>query len=148
MAAGFTMKKEDVSKLEKKLNIRAKEFIKEEWFVPSIDVDLKIPLENVNLELVEDLEKMKPFGLGNEKPVFVSENIGVTGVDKVGRDKNHLKLKLYKDTNFYKGIFFYGAEKIPELKFGDKIDIVYTLQENLYNGKKYIDLVVKDIKIL
>lgn len=146
MAAGFTIDKKNLSKFKKKLLDYADEKIKDELLVPTLNIDLKIPINVINHELLEDTEKLKPFGLGNEQPVFVSEDLGVAGVDVMGKDLSHLKISLYDGKKYYKAVYFGGAKHSNGLKIGEKIDLVYTLKKNEYNGNKYIDLIVKDFR--
>ncbi|HAI63232.1 MAG: Exonuclease RecJ [candidate division WWE3 bacterium GW2011_GWF2_41_45] len=147
MAAGFTIKKELIPELKEKAEKLADKSIPDELLVPSINVDIKIPIDMVSLELLNRLDTLKPFGLGNEEPVFMSEKVGITDVGRVGRDSQHLLFKFYESGKYHKGIFFNASDKeAAELKFGDKVDIVYTLKKNEYNGNTFVDLFIKDIK--
>lgn len=147
MAAGFTINKDHIPELKEKIEELAQSQIPEELLVPSINVDIKMPLEQVSLDLLGRLDTLKPFGLGNEEPVFASENVGIMDLSKVGRDSQHLIFKFYESGKYYKGIFFNAADKeASELKFGNKVDIVYTIKKNEYNGNTYVDLFLKDIK--
>jgi hypothetical protein len=76
----------------------------------------------------------------------MSENLGIVDVSYVGREKNHLSLRLYAGGKHYKAIYFGGAERGKELDLGDKIDLAYTVKKNEFNGKVYVDLVVKDFR--
>jgi len=146
MAAGFTIDGKNISKLEKKLEKYAKENINEKLLVPTVDIDLEIPVNIINNKLLKDVERLKPFGIGNEQPVFLSGNLGIVGCDVIGKDRRHVKLNLYDGEKYYKAVYFGGAEYEKELKTGEKIDLVYTLKKNEYNGKEYIDLIVKDFR--
>lgn len=146
MAAGFTIDKKKIKTFEKKFLKYAEDKIDERFLTPTINIDMKIPVKLINESLVNEIEKMKPFGIGNEQPIFISENLGIVNTDIVGKDKRHLKLNLYDGKKYYKAIYFNGFEHEKELKPGEKIDLVYTLKKNEYNGNKYIDLVVKDFR--
>ena len=146
MAAGFSIKKENIGVLEKKMLAYADENIGDELLQKVLNIDLKIPVELVNLELLKTLETLKPFGIGNEEPVFLSEGLGVTAADKVGAEGKHLSLKLLNNGDFYKAIWFYGGEKDLDFGVGDKVDVVYNIKKNEYNGRVYVDLVVKDLR--
>jgi single-stranded-DNA-specific exonuclease len=79
--------------------------------------------------------------------VFTSSDLGVLGIDKVGRDKNHLVLKLVSNDTIYKAIFFDHASLSDEMKLGDKVDIVFTPEINVFKDKEYLNLVIKDLRI-
>jgi single-stranded-DNA-specific exonuclease len=89
---------------------------------------------------------MKPFGVGNSEPDFVTYDVGVVEVRNVGKDKNHLLFKFFYEGKHYKGIWFNSAENGMSFELGDKVDIVYTMKRNEYNGSTYVDLFIKDMK--
>ena len=146
MAAGFTIEKKNISKLEKQIEKYAKENISEAVFVPTITIDLEIPAAIITDEMLMEVDNLKPFGIGNEQPVFISRGLGVVNSSVIGKDENHLKLSLYDGEKYFKAVYFGGAEFERDLNTGDKIDLVYTLKKNEYNGSSYIDLIVKDYR--
>jgi single-stranded DNA-specific DHH superfamily exonuclease len=91
---------------------------------------------------------MRPFGIGNREPKFMSTSLGVVNIKRVGRKNNHISLRLYDGDNFYKAIMFNGDahEVCNVLETGDKVNIVYKLKKNEYRGTVYIDLLLEDIK--
>ncbi|MFH1899062.1 MAG: single-stranded-DNA-specific exonuclease RecJ [Patescibacteria group bacterium] len=146
MAAGFTIDKKEIPQFEKKFLKYAESKIEERFLTPTLNVDMKIPTDIINEKLLNEIERMEPFGIGNEQPLFVSEAFGIVNSDIIGKDKRHLKLSLYDGNKYYKAIYFGGAEHEKDLKVGEKIDLVYTLKKNEYNGNKYVDLVVRDFR--
>jgi single-stranded-DNA-specific exonuclease len=146
MAAGFTIDKEKIEEFKEKLSKYAEKNISEKDLVPSINIDLSIPANAINEKLVDAIDKLKPFGLENEQPVFLTEDLGVSSCDIIGKDRQHLKLSLYDGSKYYKAVYFGGAKSCKNLDTGSKIDLVYTLKKNEYNGNKYIDLIVKDFR--
>jgi single-stranded-DNA-specific exonuclease len=64
----------------------------------------------------------------------------------IGRDKQHMSIKLYKNDGFVKAVYFNVPDYMKLLKIGDKVDVAYTLNKNEFNGKISLDLFVKDIK--
>lgn len=148
MAAGFTIKHDRISALENKLVEYLKTTTTADVFERKQKVDLEIPAEFIDIDLVEDLAKLEPYGLGNEEPIFGTKAFGVVDVTKVGRDGKHVSLKLYKDGRNYKAIYFNAADGFPDLNMGDKVDIAYTLNKNCFNGRISVDLVVKDLRCI
>ncbi len=146
MAAGFTIDKEKIEEFKEKIRKYAEKNINDKDLVPSINVDLNIPANIINQNLVDSIDKLKPFGLGNEQPVFLTEGLGVSSCDIIGKDRQHIKLSLYDGSKYYKAVYFGGAKSCKDLDIGSKIDLVYTLKKNEYNGNKYIDLIVKDFR--
>ena len=146
MAAGFTIDKKNISKFKKKISEYGKKHIAKDLLVPSINIDLEIPTGVINNNLLDDLDKLKPFGIGNEQPVFLSKDLGVVSCDIMGKDRQHVRLNLYDGEKYYKAVYFGGALSCKDLGSGSKIDLVYTLKKNEYNGSRYIDLIVKDFR--
>lgn len=147
MAAGFSIKKENIEVLKNKLIEHADSVISNDLLVPEIKIDLSIPLNLITLNLLDEVDKLKPFGLGNEQPVFVTEGLIITDISKIGKDASHLSLKITDGNSVNKAIWFGGAEKGSHLNLGDSVDIVYSVNRNEYNGKTYIDLVIKDLRV-
>ncbi len=146
MAGGFTIEEKNISKMQKNVTKYIEKEIKDEVFVPTINIDLKIPASVIDNKLLDDIEKLKPFGMGNDKPVFLSENLGIVSYDIIGKDRSHLKISIYDGEKYHKAVYFGGSKYEKDLATGQKIDLVYTLSKNEYNGNKYIDLVVKDFR--
>jgi single-stranded-DNA-specific exonuclease len=147
MAAGFTIAKENIPVLKKRLTSYFNK-LDDSLFEPVLNVDLKIPLGTVDTTLARKLDKLKPFGIGNKEPLFLSENVGVVGLTIVGKESNHLSLRLTDKGNYYKAIYFNGVEGNTDLRTGDRIDIVYKIKESEFNGVKRVELVIEDLKCL
>ena len=150
MAAGFTIKIENIATLQKKLVELAQETILDEYLEPFLKIDLALPLEKVTLDLVLSLEQLKPHGVGNPEPVFISKNVGIASANAVGKAGEHLSFRFFhlgeKSNQYYKGILFNADEAFKNLKQGDEVDIAYNLKLNEFNGNKKIDLMLKDVK--
>ncbi len=146
MAGGFTIEQEKIPEMQEKVSKYIEKEFNEDIFVPVLNVDLKIPASVVNTSLLDEIDKLKPFGMGNEQPIFLSENLTVVNCDIIGKDRTHLKLKLYDGNNYHKAVYFGAARFEKEFTTGEKIDLVYMLSKNEYNGNKYVDLIVKDFR--
>ncbi len=147
MAAGFTIHKDNIALLEENLvRLFEEEFLDEELFQPVLDIDLKIPAGLVDEGLWGEVDRLKPFGVENREPLFLSNCLVVGNVSVVGRDGTHLSLKLFDGEKTHKAIFFGAALDFADLKVGDVVDVVYFLRENNFNGRSSVDLVVKDLR--
>jgi single-stranded-DNA-specific exonuclease len=146
MAAGFTIEKKNIKKLEDKLLDYAANNFSDEVLVPEIEVDMKIPMSVIDVPILDEIDKMKPFGVGNNEPDFFSDDVGILELRKVGKEKNHNLFKFFYDGKNYKGIWFNSSDNGMVFKLGDKADVVYTLKRNEFNGKVSVDLFIKDMK--
>ncbi len=146
MAAGFSIEESKLIELKQKIFECIDDYISDEILIPDLMIDLKIPVDIVDLRIFDELEKMKPFGMGNDEPVFLSVGLGIAEINTIGKENQHVRFKLFKDGRYYRAIYFDSSEKTRDLKFGDKVDVVYTVKKNEYNGSTYLDLVIKDLK--
>ncbi len=148
MAAGFTIDLKNLDVFKEKFTLFCNEEIDETLLVPVLDVDAEFTDGLPSLTEVENLDKLKPFGIGNNEPKFLSKGMGITQTNWVGGNKQHLSLKFYKDNEYYKAIYFNAFDK-PEnfdLKLGDVVDVVYKLKKDSYNGNDNLNLIVVDLK--
>ena len=151
-AAGLTLKTENIEKFTKKFNDYVARTISDDILTPQIKVDAEISFDDIDFDFLEKLLEFAPFGPGNLSPVFVTRDVVDYGASKVvGKNKEHLKL-LITDTPRSKypksinAIGFGMGDLYPRIHKGEKFDICYALQENVYMGKREIQLLVKDIK--
>ncbi|KKR72023.1 MAG: single-stranded-DNA-specific exonuclease [Candidatus Woesebacteria bacterium GW2011_GWA2_40_7] len=147
MAAGFSIKTENIPEFSRRLNKLAKGTLTEELLQRRLKIDLELDFEKINPELVEWVKKFEPSGLGNPSPVFVSKDVEIISVKAVGRDAKHLKLKLRQNEHIFDSIFFGGGEMYSKLSTKAKLDVVYRLEENVWNGLVSLQLQIRDIKV-
>lgn len=146
MAGGFTINQKNIPEMEKKVSEYISKEFDDEVFIPVLDIDLEVPGKFVDIEFLENIDKLKPFGMGNEQLIFLSREMGVVNVDVIGKNKDHLKIRLFDGGKYHKAVFFGGVDHVEDFVVGEKVDIVYTLSKNEYNGNKYVDLIVKDFR--
>jgi single-stranded-DNA-specific exonuclease len=118
--------------------------IKEEQLSPRILIDAELPFEAAQMPFLKIIDQMEPFGPDNPRPIFVSRGVSDTGFSKIVKDQ-HLKLSLKQGKSTLSGIFFKAADKFDLIK-NSPIDIVYTLDENEYNGTKSVQMKLIDLK--
>ena len=146
MAAGLSIKEEDVPEFRKRLNENA--VLTEEDFIPRVWIDVPMPLEYVTEGLVEELKRLEPFGQGNEKPLFAQKGLMIRSFRVLGKNRNVVKLGLVTDTGLsMDGLLFGDGDAIQrELAGKDRIDIVYYPDINEYNGNRTLQAVIRNYK--
>ena len=147
MAAGLSLKKENVDEFRRRLNEEAE--LTEEDFVRKIWIDVAMPLEYINDRLIEELEYLEPFGQGNEKPLFAQKALHIRSVRVLGKNRNAVKLSLVteKGVPMDAMIFADGDAFVEELGGRRLIDVIYYPTVNEYNGNRSLQIVVKNYKI-
>lgn len=144
MAAGFTVANEKIDQLICELDKIAEVELDPNQLYPKISVDIEWPLHLLPEKILEDLDQLEPLGAENSEAVFVSRDVEVRSVRTVGKDEKHLKLRLGDRNAPYDAIAFnlgYWGKEMPP-----RIDIVYSVERNHYNGNIYKQLRVKDLK--
>ena len=149
-AAGVTLSEENLELFKSRLETFADEYMKEEQMIQTLDIDLALKFSEIDNKLLFDLKRMNPFGPENPKPVFCSFAVRDSGSSKlVGKELEHIKLDLVDDStgDIMSAIAFGMYAYNDYIKSGNPFDICYTIEENMYNNKTSIQLLIKDIRI-
>lgn len=151
-AAGFEIKPRLVPKLKEALNNYIKQTIKQEDFVPTLDVDATIPLTELNKKVVKEFNRLAPFGSGNPEPILVSNKVRLAGTPRLmGNNEDHLSFYVTQDKKVsFRVVAFKQAELIDRIsgtsESNQSFSIVYTPRINLWEGRESIELFLKDIR--
>jgi len=149
LAGGFTFLKKNKKKIGKFLKNLGNKALKEEDLAIETQIDTRIRLEDVNWKLYGDLLAMEPFGIGNPTPLFLAEGVNICQCRVVGNGNKHLKF-WFKDNNIIlEGIAFGKGEQHCNLIELDnpKIDILFELQADEWNGQKKLQLLIRDLRV-
>jgi len=150
MACGFSIEEDKLELLREGLDKRAKEIkrISPDIFVPKLDITAEIDAQDLTLELIKEISKLEPYGMGNPKPIFIIKNIEVnTNWTKgCGNNNVHLKFSGKKDNVYLSGIGFSMAEKFENLGWPEQVDIAFSPEANEYKGRVNPQMVIEDIK--
>jgi len=141
-AAGLTIKNENLPKLFKKVLEIADRILVKDDLLPKIMIDAELQSEDINFDLVEDLKKLEPFGLANSKPIFMMSKIVAKNPKTIGQDNKHLKFSI----GSFDAIAF-GFADFLQNTIEQEIDIVFNLEENIWNNTKKIQFKILDIKL-
>lgn len=146
-AAGLTIKEENYNKFKEAFELIVSQTIDKELLEQRINIDLEIKLEDVSSIFFETLKRFAPFGPENMTPVFLSKGVKAKEFRAVG-DGSHLRIVLtnIEETVSFVAIGFGLAEKKTILEKGQPFDIVYQLEENIWNGRASIQMKIKDIQ--
>ena len=149
MAAGFTVETEKLTQLQETLELLAEEQVTETMLVRSVKIDCELPVTMMTQEVYDAMQCLAPFGMANAEPVFASRNVIIHSLRTIGQEGKHLKLELgIKNSQLRINAIGFGfGEYREKIKPGDTIDIAYVIDENEWNGKKSLQLKIKDIQI-
>ncbi len=146
-AAGLAVRRENVAELRRRLNEHATVMLREEDFIPIVNVDMELPADALSLELCDELGALEPFGAGWPNPIFSTRNLRVVAEPRVMKER-HLKLHVAgADGRTHEAVWWGGAEKTTATpRAGDRIEMAYRLEANTWRDKCRLQLVVEDIK--
>ncbi len=147
-AAGMKIKRENIHELQEKLNEHATAALSDEDKIPELKIDACVTSQTLNLDLVQQLKRFEPFGMGNPKPKFVTKDLILTHEPFVMKEK-HLKLKLADaGGKQFEAVWWDGVDKSrgQTLKPRTGIELAYTPEANTWNGNTRLQLVVEDLK--
>ena len=147
MAAGFTIKTQDVELLGQRLNEISELEISDEVLIKNVRIDCAINLSDVTGTLLSQIVKFAPFGFGNPEPVFETRGVNVLETRLLGKEKNHLKMLVEKDGVTFTAIGFRMGEWYANLSPDLSVNIVYAVEENVWNGNKSLQLKLKSITL-
>lgn len=146
MAAGFTVETSKIEMLQKKLQELALTQVTKEMLERSLRIDCELPADYISPQLYEAISQLEPFGMANPIPVFATKDMIIESLKTVGQDGKHLKLTLKSKGLSFEAIGFGMGNRSTEFKSGSKIDIVYSIDENEWNGNKSLQLKLKDLE--
>ena len=144
LAAGFNLEKKDLLKFKQAIISEVQKDLKNIDTTPSIEIEMDINLEDVNIELIDKINKLAPFGMNNPTPLFSCSDVRVVNQKVIGANSNHLRIVL-------------GAENIQPVEavwwqhgsigFDKSVPVsaAFYPKINTFNNNKRIQMIIKDI---
>lgn len=163
MAAGLSMREEDIDKLREQLNQKAE--LSEEDMAEVVRLDAVLPMSYFTVDTIRQLSVLEPCGKSNTKPVFADRNIKITRADIVGVNRNVLKLHLLDSMgNPVAGVYFgevekfltflsekFGSEEVDAAMHGRENSIqfaaVYEPAVDTYSGRESVQAIIRRFRL-
>ncbi|QAS54085.1 single-stranded-DNA-specific exonuclease RecJ [Halobacillus litoralis] len=145
-AAGMTLKVEEIEGLRRDLIQLAEEKLSEDDYQQVLEVETTVALEDISLKQIEEVDQLRPFGMGNPKPLFHLKHTPKE-VRLIGSKKNHLKFQFQSEQARVDGIAFGMGDLYSQLSPQATLDIVGELGINEWNGRKNLQVMIKDIRV-
>lgn len=145
-AAGLTIAAENIPEFKRRFEQVCREIIPEEDLVPKIKIESEISLDEITPEVVASLKRFAPFGPKNNRPNFFSRGLEVLDIPRIV-GSNHLKFRAGQGGVAFEAIGFNLGHTIDRLAIGGRpLEMVYAVEENEYNGRKTVQLRIKDLR--
>jgi len=110
-------------------------------------LDEELDLESLSLETVKSFERLAPFGMDNQKPVFYIRDFQVENARSMGASDSHLKLKISKGTASFEVVGFGQGPKATEFSQVKQLELAVTLSVNQWNGQTTLQLMMVDARV-
>jgi single-stranded-DNA-specific exonuclease len=143
------MERDNLEEFRERMNNIAFDDLTKEDFEPELKIDAELDLSQMDLKFWKLLSQFEPFGPGNSRPVFISRGVDVEGIPTIV-GSGHLKMSIsHNDSGSFDAIGFNMHEYMPTIRNSPQggVDIAYCLEENYWNGKRTIQIRLKDIKV-
>lgn len=163
MAAGLSLKEEDVDEFRRILNENA--HLTREDFTKKIMIDVPMPLDYLvqHSNVIDEIERLEPTGTGNEKPLFAVRDVPVTRIRSIGRERHFWKVTFPAGDTSIDALYFGDADEFHDYYvsiFGEsewqkalagtpsglRMTIAYETEWNVYNGRKMPQIMIRHYK--
>ena len=146
-AAGMTLEAEQLDALSEILEIYVKDKGIDAKGKSKLYLDEELDLESLSLDTVKSFERLAPFGMDNQKPVFYIRDFQVENARSMGAGDSHLKLKISKGTANFEVVAFGQGAKATEFAQTKQLELAVTLSVNQWNGQTTLQLMMVDARV-
>ncbi len=143
-AAGLALSLEHLRAFRDGLAGIADRHARETPFVRRRSIDAELRVAEITPDLLSDLDRLRPFGVGNEEPLFLLPNVRVAAISRIGAGGRHLRFAVEEDGRRLSGVAFRRTE-IPVSASG-RSDLLFAVQENVYRGARSLQLLLRDAR--
>lgn len=146
MAAGFSIRREYIDELRRRLNEQCA--LTDQDMIPRCVIDVPMPISYVTEDLVEQMKILEPFGKGNTRPLFAQKGIRIQGSSILGKNRNVARMTLVDESGSRRqGVYFGDMEKIEGVLAAKRpVSILYYPQIHEYQGKRGIQIVIQSVQ--
>ena len=146
-AAGMTLEAAQLDALSEILETYVKDKGIDAKGKSTLYLDEELDLENLSLDTVKSFERLAPFGMDNQKPVFYIRDFQVENARSMGAGDSHLKLKISKGTANFEVVAFGQGAKATEFAQTKQLELAVTLSVNQWNGQTTLQLMMVDARV-
>ena len=148
-AAGLSMHIDDLPEFKQRFETYVAAHIREDQLQPTLLVEAELDLADITSAFYNVIRYLEPFGPGNPRPLFATRNlINHRDTRAVGKEGEHLRLDVTDRAYAITGIAFKRGDMAKHIQNGNPVDICYELDENTFNNRTTIQMMVQDIKAI
>ena len=145
-AAGLSLLPENLHSFGEQFEQVVSSTIDEKLMIPELVIDTEVEFRNITYPFFQVISQMEPFGPDNLRPVFLAKNVIDSGYSRIVKDL-HIRFIVKQENISFTGIGFNLSEKFHLLQQKKPLDIVFTVDENEWNGTRSLQLKVMDLRV-
>ncbi len=146
LAAGLSVTRGELDSFREMINEYARNNLSDADMIPTFEADCIIDFKDANINFATQLQKLEPYGSGNPMPAFVIRDVWVNEIAPVSEGK-HTRFILSNGQTTVTAMYFSTSPETLGIFNGDKIDVLFNLDINEWQGKRNAQLIVKDVKL-
>ncbi len=147
-AAGFSIKEDKIPALRDRLTQYCKEHLAETDYLPIVDIDSQVVIDDIDVPLIEEIETLEPYGMANPTPVLALEEATISDLFLMGQQKKHAKVLLEREDSTIDAIAWNRPDLHASFFPGDRVKVAFTVQKNEWNGHVSPQLMIQDMALL
>jgi single-stranded-DNA-specific exonuclease len=141
-AGGLSIEAAKLDSFAEAFELCVKQALTADDLLPLLEIDAPLKFSEIGFALVRQLDLLKPFGIGNPEPVFLTRGAEICERKAFSAG---VRYRLRQDGRVLSGVIFGAGESFPG-RAGEKVDIAYRLDENQWNGTSSVELKIVDLK--
>ena len=146
-AAGFSIPIENIEIFTERMNDYIEKNLDKSYFMKPVKIDKEIQLHKISYDFLDEISKLKPFGFGNQTPVFAMKNCTYSNLRKIGKDQSHIMLNIVKNGVEIKNCVWFGAEDMfSDIERNPVLDIAFKLKLEVFKNRYQYKIYLEDIK--
>lgn len=145
LAAGLSITRADVDDFRRAVNEYVRSIETEDMWTTSVNADCELCGADVNMKCAEDIALLEPFGTGNPTPFFFMRDVAIVKSYPIGGGK-HIKFVFEKDGAVFNAVMFGASYEVFNYNVGEKLDIMFNVDINEYNGYRSVQLIVRETR--
>lgn len=146
-AAGFSIPIENIEVFAERINEYAEKNLGEVYYLKPVKIDKEISLQKISYDFLDELSKLKPFGFGNQTPLFAMKNCTYSNLRKIGKDQSHIMMNIVKNGVEIKNCVWFGAEDMfSDIEKNPVLDIAFKLKLETFKNRYQYKIYIEDVK--
>ena len=147
-AAGFSIDANRIDELRERLTKYCKAVITEDEYIPVVAIDAELPVDDIDVDIIDRVSDLEPYGMANSTPVFAIMEATVQDIMLMGQLKNHCKVIFATSNGTLDAIAWNRPDLFKSIFVGTVVKVAFSLQKNEWQGMVSPQLMIQAIEPL